>query len=287
MKPAPFKYLRAETPQHAVALLKEYEGAARLLAGGQSLIPMMNLRLSRPEVLVDIGRLPLNGIAVNSGSINIGTLACHRQVMTSKEVAAACAIIPQAMRHIGHPTIRNQGTAGGSLANADPTAEICALAMLLDAKIDVLSVNGSRTIAAKGFFAGAFTTALVSDEMITAIHLYPPPVRHGSSFLEVSERKGDFAIAAAGATAVIKNGVVEEVRIVVSGARSTPLRAQAAERLLIGKPADSKLIEKAADAALEGEECYSDIRASAGYRRDVLRCLVSRVLAEACKKAGG
>jgi aerobic carbon-monoxide dehydrogenase medium subunit len=287
MKPAPFKYLRAETPQHAVTLLKEYEGAARLLAGGQSLIPMMNLRLSRPEVLVDIGRLPLSGISVKPGSINIGALARHHQVITSEEVAGACAIIPQAMRHIAHPTIRNQGTAGGSLAHADPTAEICALAMLLDAKIDVLSANGSRTIAAGGFFASAFTTALGSDEMITAIHLYPPSVRHGSSFLEVSERKGDFAIAAAGAMAVIKNGVIEEARIVVTGAKSIPLRAPAAERLLIGKPPDGKLIEKAADAALEGEECYSDIRAAAAYRRDVLRCLVSRALAEACKEASG
>jgi aerobic carbon-monoxide dehydrogenase medium subunit len=286
MKPAPFKYLRAETSQHACELLREHEGDARLLAGGQTLVPMMNLRLSRPEILIDIGRLTLDQISVGPGSISLGALARHRDVIAHPKVAAASGIVRQAMRHIGHPTVRNHGTAGGSLAHADPTAELCALAALLDAKIDVLSAKGTRTILAADFFIGAFSTALASDEMITAIHLYPPAGRHGSCFLEVSERKGDFAIAAAGATVAIRNGAIEDARIVLSGAASIPVRAGAAEQFLIGA-LDSKLIEKAGAVAVEGHDCYSDIRASAGYRKNLLACLVSRALAGACAQANG
>ncbi len=287
MKPAPFKYLRAETPRHAVELLHGYGDESRLLAGGQTLIPMMNLRLSRPEIIIDIGRLPLNRISAKPGSIAIGALTRHCEAIGHAGAASSSAILRQAMQNIAHPVIRNQGTAGGSLAYADPTAEICALAMLLDGQIEVLSVKGTRLIAAANYFLGAFTTSLAPDEMITAIHLNPPSVPHGACFLEVSERKGDYAIAAAGATIVIKDGAIADARIVMSGAASVPVRARQTERLLTGKTADRRLIEEMEASAVEGLDCYSDIRASAGYRKTLLKCLVGRALSEACAQAGG
>jgi CO/xanthine dehydrogenase FAD-binding subunit len=287
VKPAPFKYLRAETPRHAVELLHEHGDDARLLAGGQTLIPMMNLRLSRPKIVIDIGRLPLDRISVKRGCVSIESLTRHCQVIAHEEAASASGIIRQAIRHIGHPIVRNQGTVGGSVAHADPAAEICALAMLLDGKIDALSAKGQRTIAAADFFAGAFSTALALDEMITAIHLHPPAVPHGACFLQVSERKGDSAIAAVGAMIVIKNGVIEDARIVMSGAAPVPVRARTTERLLIGIAVDNKLIEQMGSSAAEGHDCYSDMRASAGYRKYLLNCLVGRALTEACAQAKG
>ncbi len=287
MKPAPFKYLRAETPQHAVELLHTHGEESRLLAGGQTLIPMMNLRLSRPEIIIDIGRLPLNAISAKPGSIAIGALTRHCEVIGHAGAASAAAILRQAMKNIAHPVIRNQGTAGGSIAYADPAAEICALAMLLDGEIEVLSVKGTRIIAAKSYFLGAFTTSLAADEMITAIRLNPPSVPHGACFLEVSERKGDFAIAAAGATIVLKEGAIADARIVMSGAAPVPVRASQTERLLTGKTPDRKLIEEMGASAVEGLDCYSDIRASAQYRKTLLKCLVSRALSAACAQAGG
>lgn len=285
MKPAPFKYLRAETPQHAVQLLAEHGDDARLLAGGQTLIPMMNLRLARAEVLIDIGRLPLSEISAKAGAVSIGALTRHYQVLEHAGTAAASGIIPQAMREIAHPTIRNQGTAGGSVAYADPTAELCALALLLDGEIEALSVKGARRIPAKDYFVGAFETALKPDEMITQIHLKPPATPHGACFLEVSERKGDYAIAAAGATVMMKNGAVAEARIVMSGAASIPVRAREAEKLLAGKAVDKKVIEQAAEAAVADQGCYGDIRASAEYRKELLQELVARAVTQACAGA--
>ncbi len=286
MKPPPFRYVRAEAPDHAVQLLHEHGSDARLLAGGQTLIPMMNLRLVRPEILIDIGRLPLHSIAAAPGSITIGALARHRDVIANEDVAASSSIIPQAMRHVAHPTIRNQGTAGGSAAHADPTAELCALAVLLDGEIETLSTEGTRKIAAAEFFAGAFTTALAADEMITAIHLHPPASRHGACFLEVSERKGDFAIAAAGAIITVKEGKIDHARIVLSGAASVPVRAGAAEQLLQGQMPDEKLIATVGGAATDGQDCYEDLRASAAYRKRLLQVLVERAVAEAWRKTG-
>jgi carbon-monoxide dehydrogenase medium subunit len=282
MKPAPFKYLRAETPQHAVQLLAEHGDDARLLAGGQTLIPMMNLRLARAGVLIDIGRLPLSEISAKPGAVSIGALTRHYQVLEHAGVAAASGIIPQAMREIAHPTIRNQGTAGGSIAYADPTAELCTLALLLDGEIEALSAKGGRRIPAKDYFVGAFETALKPDEMIAQIHLKPPATPHGGCFLEVSERKGDYAIAAAGATVMMKNGAVAEARIVMSGAASIPVRAHEAEKLLAGKAAEKKLIEQAAEAAVSDQGCYADIRASAEYRKELLQELVARAVTQAC-----
>jgi CO/xanthine dehydrogenase FAD-binding subunit len=281
MKPAPFTYIRAQSAQHAVELLKQHGDGARLLAGGQTLTPMMNLRLSRPEYLIDIGHLPLDAIETAPGSVKIGALVRHRALLGSREVAAVAPIVPQAVRHIAHPTIRNFGTAGGSAAYADPTAEICAIIMLLDGEVVTLAARGGRSIAASDYFVSAFETGLAEGEMITAIHLRPPAGPHGSCFLEVAERKGDYAIAAVGVTMSVKGGIVEEARIVMSGAKSVPVRARAAEARLKGAASTDPLLDEIGAVAVEGADCYADIRASAEYRRSLLTSLVSRAVAQA------
>jgi CO/xanthine dehydrogenase FAD-binding subunit len=281
MKPAPFTYVRAESAQHAVELLKQYGDDARLLAGGQTLIPMMNLRLSRTEYLIDIGRLPLDSIEVAPGTLKIGALTRHQQLIENRGVVAIAPIVSQAMQHIAHPTIRNFGTAGGSAAYADPTAEICALITLLDGDVVTWSAAGGRAIPASDYFISAFQTSLDPSEMITAIHLRPPSGRHGSCFLEISERRGDYAIAAAGVTLSVNDGTIVEARIVMSGARSIPVRAKAAEMRLQGVTLTDQLLKEIGGIAVEGFDCYEDIRASTEYRRSLLMSLVSRAVAQA------
>lgn len=284
MKPAPFDYVRASSPEHAVALLGEHRGDARLIAGGQSLVPMMNLRLARPAVLVDIARLPLADLAAAPGSIEIGATTRHCAVIASEPVAAVAPIVRRAMQHVAHPTIRNLGTAGGSVAYADPTAELPALMVLLDGEIITLSSRGRRTIPASQFFRSAFDTMLAEDEMIVGLHLKPPAGRHGGAFLEVAERQGDYAIAAAGVTLVVDGGVVSEARIVLSGVDSRPIRADAAEEAIIGKRVDPDIARMAAYTAVAGRSSYEDIRGSAEYRRALLETLTERAIGQAWKE---
>lgn len=281
MKPAPFEYFRAENVDHAIDLLSHYGSDARLLAGGQSLIPMMNLRLARPEVVIDIGRLSLQQIEVNPGSITLGALVRHRELLMSRELAEATPIIPAAVRHVAHPTIRNFGTTGGSVAYADPTAELSGVLVLLDGEVTARSRAGDRIIPAEAFFRGAFETTLDPTEMIVAIRLRPPLVRHGSCFLEISERHGDYAIAAVGVVVVIDNGIVREIRIVLSGAESRPVRAREAEGLLVGHPIDAKRVYGAAAMAVAGRDAYDDIRGTAKYRKALLETLTARAVMKA------
>jgi carbon-monoxide dehydrogenase medium subunit len=285
MKPPPFDYVRANTPEHALELLDRNAGDARLLAGGQSLVPMMNLRLARPAMLVDIARLPLAHISAAPDLIELGALARHCAVLASREIAAVAPIIPAAMRHVAHPTIRNAGTAGGSIAYADPTAELAALLVLLDGQVVARSVRESRTIQAGAFFRGAFETALRDDEMITALRLRPPAAGHGSAFLEIAERHGDYAIAAVGVTIIAESGHVKEARIVLSGAEARPVRASEAEQVLLGERPEGKAARAAAAAAIAGRSAYGDIRATAQYRLSLLEVLTRRAVEQAGKEA--
>jgi CO/xanthine dehydrogenase FAD-binding subunit len=281
MKPAPFEYHRAESVNHAIDLLSQYGSDCRLLAGGQSLIPMMNLRLARPEVLIDIGRLPLQQIDASPGSITLGALVRHRELLKNGPVSTTAPIVPAAARHIAHPTIRNLGTTGGSVAYADPTAELSAVLVLLDGNVTVRSHSGGRTIEADAFFRGAFETSLDPTEMILSLHLRPPALPHGSCFLEVSERQGDYAIAAAGVVVVMDDGIAQEARIVLSGAEARPIRAREAEAFLVGKTIDRNTAQAAAVLAVSGQESYDDIRATAGYRMALLRALTERAIMQA------
>ncbi len=285
MKPAAFEYVRAETADHAVELLARYGDDARLLAGGQTLVPMMNLRLVRAELLIDIGRLPLAEVDASAGSIVLGALARHRNVLEHPQIAASAPVISDAMRHLAHPTIRNHGTAGGSIAYADSTAELCAMLVLLDGEVTARSVGLIRTIAVADFFLGAFTTALRQDEMIVSLRFKPPARKHGWCFLEMSERLGDYAIAAVGAVLAVEAGIVTYARIVLSGAEATPVRAGVAEGMLLGQRLTDELAREAAASAVAGHDAYSDIRASADYRRRLLERLTFKAVTTSYERA--
>lgn len=286
MKPSAFQYIRAENVEHACALLGEHGEEARLLAGGQSLIPMMNLRLARPAMLIDIGRLPFTDIAIGTGTVSVGALTRHRALIEHAGLRKTAPIFAEMARHIAHPTIRHHGTSGGSVAHADPTAEIPGLLVLLDGHVDASSRSGMRQISGRDLFRGAFSTSLKPDEMITSLHFQIPVGRWGSCFLELAERDGDFALAAVGAVIERNSDRVTGARILLVGAESVPIRASAVEASLAGRPMTEATAAEAGAAAAAAQRCYSDIRASAEYRRHLLSEFTRRALLAAYARAG-
>ena len=286
MKPAPFEYVRAATMREALAVLAEHGDEARPLAGGQSLVPMMNLRLARPSVLVDINGLDANGIGMDDHRISLGALVRHADILRHGSVTGRACVVEEVVRCIAHPTIRERGTVGGSLAHADPTAELPVLAMLLDGEIEVRSLTDTRQIPAVDFFRGAFSTGLEAGELIVAVHLQLPSRPWGACFLEAAEREGDFALAAAGVRIELSGDSIAAAAIVLSGARSAPVRASAAEALLTGERPGAELCRAAARAALERVESYGDIRGSAAFRRHLLSVLVEDAVRMASERAG-
>lgn len=285
MKPAPFEYARANDVGHALALLEKHGEDARLLAGGQSLVPMMNLRLARPRVVVDIGHLGLDAVRRKGAELELEPLVRHAALLGSEAVAAAAPVMQEAMRYVAHPTVRNWGTAGGSLAHADPTAELPALLLLLDGSVAARATGGERRIAAADFFRSAFTTVLRTGEMIVGIRFSLPRGRWGGAFLELAERTGDFAIAAAGAVVVLDGPRIAEARLVLVGAESVPVRAPEVERALVGESMTDELARTAGADAVKGRESYGDVRASAEYRRHLLGELARRALLKAHARA--
>ncbi len=286
MRPCPFEYRRAESVDHALDLLAQHGEEARLLAGGQSLVPMMNLRLARPEVLIDIDRLGLDEVRVEENRITVGALARHAAVLGNAEVAAAAPVIAEAVAEIGHPTIRRRGTAGGSIAHADPTAEWSALLLLLDGEVEARAKAGTRRIGAEDFFDSAFTTALAAGEMIVGLQFRLPQGAWGGAFLEFAERRGDFAIAAVAAVVTWIEGRIGEARIVLAGAETRPVRARAAESLLRGETPTAELARAAGAAAVAGLDCLEDLRATAAYRRHLFQVLTEDALGIAARRAG-
>ena len=286
MKPCAFEYMRAETVEHACALLAEHGEEARLLAGGQSLIPMMNLRLARPARLIDVGRLPLTGISIAARSIRVGALTRHCELVENPELRKAAPIFAEAARYIAHPTIRRHGTAGGSVAHADPTAEIPGLLSLMDGHVEAASQSGVRQIPAQELFRGAFSTGLKPDEMITALQFQVPAGTWGANFLELAEREDDFAVAAVGAIVERKGDRITTARIMLLGADSVPVRVQAVEASLVGISITNSVATKAGADAAAAQRCYSDIRATADYRRHLLAEFTRRALLCAYERAG-
>ena len=288
MKPAAFDYVVAESVDAALAALAAAGGEAKILAGGQSLVPMLNFRLLRPSVLVDINRISdLAFIEEQSDAIVVGALTRHHRLETSPVIARHLPIITQAMRHVAHLAIRNRGTIGGSLSHADPAAELPMLALLLDATVHVISPKGSRTIAARDFFLGPLTVDLSPDEIVTRIVLPKLPPTSGWGFTEVARRSGDFALAAAAATLNLGNGVIGEARIAMTGVDDTAKRASEAEALLAGRPLTPDLIETAVAAVRAGVNPPTDLHASSDYRRHLIGVLVGRALTDAWRRARG
>ncbi len=288
MKPPPFQYVAVGSIEEAVSALGEHAGEAKILAGGQSLVPMLNFRLLSPAVLVDIHRIPgLDGVAAEDGGLRIGALTRHHTLETSAIVRQAFPVLSAAMPHIAHLAIRNRGTIGGSLVHADPAAELPLMALLLDGDIKAVGPTGPRTIAVRDFFLGALTTVLEETEIVTEITLPALPPGSGWGFEEVTRRSGDFALAAVAVTLSRTGHEVDEARVAVMGAHETPLRITAAERLLKHQSCGPEVIEAAAEAAREAVRPMSDLHASADYRRHLVQVLTRRALKAAWRRALG
>jgi CO/xanthine dehydrogenase FAD-binding subunit len=287
MKPAAFEYVVANSIEQAVAALAQAGGDAKILAGGQSLVPMLNFRLLRPAILVDINRIPgLSFIEDAGDAVKIGALTRHHQIETSPVIAKHFPVLSCAMTHVAHLAIRNRGTIGGSLSHADPAAELPMMALLLDAELHIVSDKGIRTRKARGFFRDALIVDLAEDELLTGIHVPKLPPQTGWGFDEVARRAGDFALAAVAATVSVSGGAMKEARIALTGVGQTPVRASEAEALLVGQKLEAKLMARVIEAVRAAIKPETDLHASSDYRRQLAGTLVGRALAAALQRAG-
>jgi carbon-monoxide dehydrogenase medium subunit len=284
MKPAAFDYLAAHTIDEATALAAEYGDDARFLAGGQSLVPLMNFRMAQPGILIDLNRCrELDFVRRDPGRIAIGAMLRQRLAETDSTIRQHCPLIMQALRHAGHPTIRNRGTVGGMLAHADPTAELLGVALALDAEMLVASAADRRRIAAADFFVGELTTALKAGELLIEIHIPDAPQQCRSAFQEVRNHGGHMALLGVAARfEVDAKGVCVSARLAAIGAATVPRRLVAAERCLVGERLGSAEATAAAAAAAHDEVDPPDtLAAPAVYRKRLAAAMVRRVVADA------
>ena len=288
MKPAPFEYFRPRSLDEALSLLAEHAGEAKPLAGGQSLIPAMNFRLATPSVLIDLNDLSdLNYIKDDSSGIRIGGMTRQRSLERSAVVSKRFPLIAETLPHIAHPAIRNRGTIGGSLAHADPAAELPAVMLALKATLTVRSTSETREVPAEEFFIGLFTTALQPGELLTEIRIPAAAARSGFAFQEISRRHGDFAlVGVATAVQIHEDGRCADARIALLSVGDRPTLAEEAAKTLTGQMPSTELIRSAADAAATRDiDPPSDIHASARYRRQLANVLTRRALERAFERA--
>jgi carbon-monoxide dehydrogenase medium subunit len=288
MKPASFKYVKAQSLDEVFELQAEYDDEAKLLAGGQSLVPLMNMRMAQPSVLVDLnGLTELSGISNGGPVIEIGALTRQIEVERSS-VVSALPIVGEALRHVAHAAIRSRGTFGGNLAHADPASELPALLLALEGEFVATGPGGERVIAAEDFFRGYFTTALESTEVLTSVRI-PADQPSGWAFVELARRHGDFALAGVAALIdVDASGVCQSARIALFGVSDVPVRAKEAEAFLAGRPTNEDgLLKQAAELATAPLEPSSDIHAPAEYRKKLSKVLVQRALTAALSRGGG
>jgi aerobic carbon-monoxide dehydrogenase medium subunit len=279
MKPPLFRYYDPETAEEAVTLLAEHGDGAKVLAGGQSLVPMMSLRLAYPDALVDINRVSeLDYVARRDGQLAIGALTRHTTLERSPDLARGCPLVAAAMPWVAHEAIRNRGTIGGSLAHADPAAELPAVALALDATLVATSRDGTREIPIEDFFTMPFVSALQDGELLTEVRLPVQPESSGCAVQEVARRHGDFALAGVAATVVLENGAVARAGVVSFATGPTPVRLAAVERAVAGTSADVGDLAEVADLAGDEVAPTSDVHASADYRRRVTKVLTARAL---------
>jgi carbon-monoxide dehydrogenase medium subunit len=282
MKPAPFAYHAPRSVDEAVELLAPHGDDAKVLAGGQSLVPAMNFRLARPAVLVDINRVPeLDFCSVSDGMLRIGALARHARFERPVTDGPLGALLADVVRYIAHLPIRVRGTFAGSLAHADPAAEWCVVATTLDAEIRARGPAGERSIEAGAFFRSILTTSLRPDELITEVRLpvLGPDWRFG--FAEFSRRAGDFALSMALAALRLDGGRIAEARIGVGGAGERPLRIGEAEQALAGTVPEPEALAEAGAIAAATVEPFEDLHATVAYRRDLVRVMTRRALERA------
>jgi carbon-monoxide dehydrogenase medium subunit len=293
MKPAPFEYQAPASVEEALNVLMERGEEAKLLAGGQSLIPAMNFRVVQPALLVDLNRLEeLRYLRAENGSLSVGAMTTQRQLERDPSVAGHVPLLAQALPYIAHPQIRNRGTLGGSLVHADPAAELPVVAVAARARIHARSTEGERWIPAESFFQGMFVTDLAPTEMLVEVEFPASPPATGWSFQEVSRRRGDYAMMGVAAMVSLSNaGDCTEARLVYLNAGDGPVQAGRAAEALVGRSLSETVIEEAARIAAEQEiDPLGNVHASVSYQRHLARVLTERALSEAvgrAQQAGG
>lgn len=289
MKPAPFEYYAPETTEEAISLLAQHGYDAKVLAGGQSLIPMMNFRLVQPAILVDLNRIPELGYIRpdENGGLRIGAMTRHRQVETSSLVAERAPLVHAAMSKIAYPQVRTRGTFGGSLSHADPAAELPALSLALEGKFRLRRQDGERWVPASEFFLGLFTTLLEADELLVETLLPPMPPRSGWSLQEVARRPHDFALMGAAAVVTLnEEGRCTSARLVFINAGDRPMAAERAAETLKGQAPSPEVLREAAEiASMQEIDPSSDIHATAEFRRHLANVLTRRALEQAFQRA--
>lgn len=284
MIPTTFDYARATSLDDALAKLQASHGAGKLLAGGHSLVPLMKLRLSEPQVLIDISRIPeLAGISERDGRIVIGAATVHHDIATSALVRARCPVLAEAAAVIGDPQVRNRGTIGGSLAHADPSADFPAVLLALDAEIHLKGLRGWRAVKAPDFFQGMFTVNMAPDEIIASVQLTPVKA---AAYAKLHQRASHYAIVGVAAALEVHGGRIASARIGLTGAASHARRLTSAEQALEGQPLSMSALEAAAAvSAQDAGELNADLHASADYRRAMIAVFTRRALEGAMARA--
>ena len=275
MKPAPFRYVAAESLAHALEAKRELGEEAKFLAGGQSLVPAMNFRLAQPAVLIDLNRLKeLDYVRPAGGALRIGALTRHRAIERDPAVAAHAPLLAETAPHVAHPQIRNRGTFCGNLAHADPASEFPAAALALGARMRVQSTRGERWIDAKDFFRGVFTTALAPDEMLVEVEVPDLPARTGTCFLEIARRRGDYALVGVAAVVTVDGGgKVRDARVALCNAGATPVLVSVADFAAAPEQVGHEI------------DPPDNVHATAAFRRHLARVLARRALATARDRA--
>jgi aerobic carbon-monoxide dehydrogenase medium subunit len=288
LKPASFEYHSPSTVAEVVQLLATHGDDAKILAGGQSLVPLMNLRLVTPSVLIDLNRVAeLDFLTLDKDSLRIGALTRHRDVEKLDGLDRRCPMVAEAVGLVGHVAVRNRGTVVGSLTHADPSAEWLALSLVLDGRVIAVGPDGSRTIAAEDFFVTTMTTTLSADEVATELVVSLPSELVTSTFVELSRRPGDFALAGVAAAITLDDvGNVNDARIAIIGVEERPRRMHEAEELLRGEDPIAAALD-AAESVFSEVEPRDDIHGTANFRRSIVRVLTRRAILIAAERASG
>jgi aerobic carbon-monoxide dehydrogenase medium subunit len=286
VKPPSFEYVAPRSVEEALDALRRSDGDAKILAGGQSLVPLLNFRLASPARLVDLNRIPeLAYIRERDGGFAIGAMTRDRAVERDARINAAVPLLAEAIRWVGHPQIRNRGTLGGSIAHADPAAELPAVALCLDAEITVRGPGGSRRVSPSELYRGYLETSLEPDDILTEVWFPAVAPNTGQAWLEFARRHGDFALAGVGVSLTLEGDTIREARLALTGVGGTPVRPSAAEHALVGGSPDAERVEAAVHAVHEAIEPDADIHASAEYRRHLAGVLTERALTIAYERA--
>ena len=288
MKPAPFEYHAPDSIDQVLELLQEHGDTAKILAGGQSLVPAMNFRVVQPSMLIDLNRVREMDYVREEECLHIGAMTRERTLEHDKRIADRSPLLHEAAPHIAHPQIRNRGTIGGSIVNADPAAELPVLMLALNARLRALSVSGERWIEAQDFFIGMFTTALGPNEVLMEIEIPFIQARTGWSFMEVAPRAGDYALMGVAALVTLdEHGKCHHAKIVFLNAGDGPVDAKKAAQLLVGQPINDHGIDAAAALASEKEITpFGNLHASPAYQRHLANILTKRALKQAGERAG-